>query len=206
MHFIPLSDRKEHGVHSVRTITFSILFLACSLGSALSQPAASTPPANRPPPMVLNSSGFEDGGVLPSQFSGLAINPESPPLSWANAPVGTKSFVLQLRDMEPIRDKNFVDVIHWFAFDIPGTATSLPQGMPTVATLPDGTVQIANFSGKPGFIAPGAPPGTYHHYLIELFALDTTLPLTSTAGRDQVLAAMSGHILGKAVATFRFHR
>jgi phosphatidylethanolamine-binding protein (PEBP) family uncharacterized protein len=67
-------------------------------------------------------------------------------------------------------------------------------------------VQLANFSGKPGFIAPGAPPGAYHHYVIELFALDTTLPLTSTANRDQVLAAMSGHILGKAVSTFRFHR
>ena len=108
--------------------------------------------------------------------------------------------------MEPIRDKNFVDVIHWFAFDIPGTATSLPQGIPAISTLPDGTVQISNFSGKPGFIAPGAPAGAYHHYMIELFALDTTLPLTSTASRDQVIAAMSGHILGKAVATFRFHR
>jgi Raf kinase inhibitor-like YbhB/YbcL family protein len=156
--------------------------------------------------MILSSTGFEDGGVLPSQFSGLAANPVSPPLSWVNAPAGTKSFVLQLRDMEPIRDKNFVDVIHWLAFDIPGTSTSLPQGIPATATLPDGTVQIANFSGKPGFIAPGAPPGVYHHYLIELFALDTTLLLPSTASRDQVLAAMSGHILGKAVATFRFHR
>ncbi len=193
-------------MNSIRTLTLSIVILAGSLSSALSQPAASAPPGNRPPPMILSSSGFEDGGVLPSQFSGLAANPESPPLSWLNAPVGTKSFVLQLRDMEPIRDRNFVDVIHWFAFNIPGTATSLPQGIPAIATLPDGSVQIANFSGKPGFIAPGAPAGAYHHYLIELFALDTTIPLTSTAGRDQVITAMSGHILGKAVATFRFHR
>ena len=193
-------------MRSVRKLTLSILFLAGSFGSALSQPVASTPPVNRPPPMVLSSTGFEDGGILPSQFSGLSANPQSPPLSWVNTPAGTKSFVLQLRDMEPIRDKTFVDVIHWFAFDIPGIATSLPQGVPAIAALPDGTVQLANFSGKPGFIAPGAPPGAYHHYVTELFALDTTLPLTSTANRDPVLAAMSGHILGKAVATFRFHR
>jgi Raf kinase inhibitor-like YbhB/YbcL family protein len=116
------------------------------------------------------------------------------------------SYVLQVRDMEPLRDRNFVDVIHWFAFNIPGSASSLPQGVPATATLPDGTVQLANFSGKPGFIAPGAPPGAYHHYIVELFALDTALPLLPTSNRDQVLAAMSGHILGKAVLTFRFHR
>jgi Raf kinase inhibitor-like YbhB/YbcL family protein len=156
--------------------------------------------------MVISSTGFEDGGVLPSQFSGLSANPASPPLSWLNPPAGTMSYVLQVRDMEPLRDRNFVDVIHWFAFNIPGSASSLPQGVPATATLPDGTVQLANFSGKPGFIAPGAPPGAYHHYIVELFALDTALPLLPTSNRDQVLAAMSGHILGKAVLTFRFHR
>ena len=162
--------------------------------------------ATRPPPMFISSTGFEDGGVLPSQFSGLSANPVSPPLSWLNPPAGTVSYVLQVRDMEPLRDRNFVDVIHWFAFNIPGTALSLVQGIPNSATLPDGTVQLANFSGKPGFIAPGAPPGAYHHYIVELFALDTALPLSPASTRDQVLAAMSGHILGKAVTTFRFHR
>jgi Raf kinase inhibitor-like YbhB/YbcL family protein len=156
--------------------------------------------------MVLTSTGFDDGGVLPNQFSGLSANPVSPPFSWVNPPAGTMSYVLQIRDMEPLRDRNFVDVIHWFAFNIPGSATSLAQGVPTASTLPDGTIQLANFSGKPGFIAPGAPPGAYHHYLVELFALDTPLPLSTIASRDQVLAAMSGHILGKAVITFRFHR
>jgi len=162
--------------------------------------------ANRPPPMAFSNTGFEDGGILPSQFSGLSANPVSPPLSWLNPPAGTRSYVLQVRDMEPLRDRNFVDVIHWFAFNIPGSASSLAQGVPTAATLPDGTVQLPNFSGKPGFIAPGAPPGAYHHYIVELFALDTALPLAPTSSRDQVLAAMSGHILGKAVTTFRFHR
>ncbi len=186
------------------------LQLSAALLVAVSRSISAQPtpgvPANRPPPMVITSIGFDDGGVLQSQFSGLSANPVSPPLSWVNPPNGTVSYVLQIRDMEPLRDRNFVDVIHWFAFNIPGSSTSLAQGVPTTATLPDGTVQLANFSGKPGFIAPGAPPGAYHHYLVELFALDTALPLSTTASRDQVLAAMSGHILGKAVTTFRFHR
>ena len=187
------------------SVCLSAALLIVGSSSIWAQPAPGGA-ANRPPPMVISSTGFEDGGVLPSQFSGLSANPVSPPLAWLNPPAGTMSYVLQIRDMEPLRDRNFVDVIHWFAFNIPGSALSLAQGVPAVATLPDGTVQLANFSGKPGFIAPGAPPGAYHHYIVELFALDMALPLPPASSRDQVLAAMSGHILGKAVTTFRFHR
>jgi len=192
-------------MHRLGALYLGATLLVAGSSATWAQPTPGGP-ANRPPPMVISSTGFDDGGVLPSQFSGLSANPVSPPLSWVNPPAGTMSYVLQLRDMEPLRDRNFVDVIHWFAFNIPGSAMSLAQGVPTTATLPDGTVQLANFSGKPGFIAPGAPPGAYHHYLVELFALDATLPPSPTASRDQVLAAMSGHILGKAVTTFRFHR
>ena len=192
-------------MHRLGSFFLGATLLVVGSSSIWAQPTPGGAP-NRPTPMVISSTGFEDGGVLPSQFSGLSANPASPPLSWLNPPAGTMSYVLQVRDMEPLRDRNFVDVIHWFAFNIPGSASSLPQGVPATATLPDGTVQLANFSGKPGFIAPGAPPGAYHHYIVELFALDTALPLLPTSKRDQVLAAMSGHILGKAVLTFRFHR
>jgi Raf kinase inhibitor-like YbhB/YbcL family protein len=164
-------------------------------------------PANPPrPAFMLTSSGFEDGGVLPNKFSATVPDPVTPPLNWINPPAGTQSYVLQVRDMEPVRNKDFVDVIHWFAFNIPGNATSLAQGLPSSATLPDGTVQANNYGGHPGFAPPGAPPGPYHHYLVELFALDTSLSLRSDATREQVLAAMGGHILGKSVTTFRFHR
>lgn len=192
-------------MHRLGSVLLGATLLVVGSSSPWAQPAPGGV-ANRPPPMVISSTGFEDGGVLPNQFSGLAANPVSPPLSWLNPPAGTMSYVLQVRDMEPLRDRDFVDVIHWFAFNIPGTALSLAQGVPAIATLPDGTVQLANFSGRPGFIAPGAPPGAYHHYIVELFALDVALPLSATSGREQVLAAMSGHLLGKAVTVFRFHR
>jgi phosphatidylethanolamine-binding protein (PEBP) family uncharacterized protein len=58
----------------------------------------------------------------------------------------------------------------------------------------------------------GAGPGPYHHYTFELYALDTKLDVpqgTSQQAADTrkaVMAAMEGHILGKAVLVARFHQ
>ena len=77
--------------------------------------------------------------------------------------------------------------------------------MATSPTLPDGTIQPNNFGGKPGYMGMGSR-GIDHHYTIELFALDIKLSLGADATRDQVMAAMDGHVTGKAVIVGRFHR
>ncbi len=52
----------------------------------------------------------------------------------------------------------------------------------------------------------GAPAsGPYHHYLFELYALDITLDLGPDATRADVLKAIDGHILGRALLVGRFH-
>ena len=61
----------------------------------------------------------------------------SPPLSWSGAPSGTRSFVLVCLD--PDAD-NFV---HWVMYDIPTSVSSLPEGVPPQATLPNGATQGA---------------------------------------------------------------
>ena len=110
-----------------------------------------------------------------------------------------------MHDLDVVVGKGTSDNLHWLAFNIPGTATSLPQGVPTTAMLPDGTVQPLNRTAH-GFQGPGAPPGIYHHYVIELWALDAKLTLTDTASRDDVMTAMDGHVLDKGVLVGRFHR
>jgi phosphatidylethanolamine-binding protein (PEBP) family uncharacterized protein len=73
--------------------------------------------------------------------------------------------------------------------------------------LPDGTVQAKNRGGKNGFMGPGnAAINPYHHYTLELFALDSTLPLGPDASRADVMKAMEGHIVGKAILVGRFKR
>jgi phosphatidylethanolamine-binding protein (PEBP) family uncharacterized protein len=56
--------------------------------------------------------------------------------------------------------------------------------------------------------AGGWAASSLHHrdYTIELFALDTELDVPDDASRSDVLKAMDGHILAKAVLVGRFHR
>jgi Raf kinase inhibitor-like YbhB/YbcL family protein len=180
------------------------------ISTAVSAPAkAQAPPAAAPavPGLTLTSPAFEDGSVIPGKFTQSVTDFVSPALKWTNVPPNTVSFVLIAHDPDVALDKKIGDVLHWMAFNIPGTATGLPEGVPATATLPDGTVQAKNRRGAIGFLGPGAPAvGPYHHYTFELFALDTKLTLGADATRADVLAAIDGHILGKGVLVGRFHK
>jgi Raf kinase inhibitor-like YbhB/YbcL family protein len=182
------------------------LALLAATNAALAQVPAGAP-ATRPPPLVLSSPAFEDGGIIPDKYTQKA-SPTAPslPFNWINTPAGTQSFVLILHDLDVVTNKTLTDSLHWLTWNIPATATSLPEGVPNVATLPDGTVQISH-RNTIGYVGPGWPgPTSYHHYTAELFALDTKLPLATTATRDEVMAALNGHILARAALAGRFHR
>jgi Raf kinase inhibitor-like YbhB/YbcL family protein len=181
-----------------------------AIGAAISTPAkAQAPQAAAPaaPGLTLTSPDFEDGSIIPGKFTQSVDKFVSPQLKWTNVPPNTVSFVLIAHDPDVAIDKKTGDVLHWMAFNIPGTASGLPEGVPADATLSDGTIQAKNRRGAVGYLGPGAPAvGPYHHYTFELFALDTKLSLGADATRDDVLAAMNGHILGKGVLVGRFHR
>jgi Raf kinase inhibitor-like YbhB/YbcL family protein len=190
------------------TLALSAVLMAGSMKMAFAQAPAPRPPT---PPFTLASTAFNDGSILPDKYSMLNTGQNiSPPLYWVNAPSAAQTFVLIVHDVDVALRRDIGDELHWFAFNIPAMAKNLPEGVPNNATLPDGTIQPNNGGGTgtpfPGFMAPGAPPGKYHHYVFELYALDTKLGLGPEATRDQVLAAMSGHVVGKAALTALFHR
>ena len=168
------------------------------------QPQATAPPG---PGLTLTSSAFADGSEIPKKFTQADPNPISPKLEWSNLPPNTASFALIMHDPDVAPQKKTDDILHWMAFNIPGSARELSEGMANEAQLPDGTVQAKNRRGNVGYMGPGAPAaGPHHHYTFELFALDTKLDLKSDASRADVLKAIDGHILGKAVLVGRFHR
>jgi len=159
------------------------------------------------PGMALTSPDFQDGGVIPDKFTGAAAMPVSPKLDWTNVPDGTVSFTLIFHDPDAAINRSPDDVLHWMAFNIPGTARGLPGGVAEAANLDDGTIQAKNLRGAPGYMGPGnAAINPYHHYTFELYALDTKLSLTADADRAGVLDAMKGHVVGKAVLSGRFKR
>jgi Raf kinase inhibitor-like YbhB/YbcL family protein len=194
----------------MRILTVGAMFLAASLvcsnlGSAFAQQKAGGPPPG--PGLTLTSPDFEDGAIIPGKFTQSDPNPISPKLEWTHVPPGTVSFALILHDPDVALQRKTDDVLHWMIFNIPGTATGLPQNVPATAKLEDGTINAKNLRGGVGFMGPGmGPAGPYHHYTFELFALDTKLDLGPDATRADVLAAMQGHILAKGVLEGRFHR
>ena len=164
------------------------------------------------PPLVMTSTAWEDGGVIPNKYTqaaegGAAVSPE---LKWSQVPPGTQSFVILMHDPEPVLNKGSkMDITHWLIWNIPGTSTGLPEGV-AQGELPDGSRQVSLRSNA--YMGPGAPPGPYHHYTFELYALDTKLDVPqgtaqqAAATRTAVVDAMDGHVLGKAVLVARFHR
>jgi Raf kinase inhibitor-like YbhB/YbcL family protein len=184
-------------------------FRSLLIGSLLlsAAPALAQAPAAPPPvPMGLTSSSFADGAVIPDKYTQATPTPVSPALAWTNAPAATQSFALVVDDPDTALQHSTNEVLHWAAFNIPATVTSLPEGVANSATLPDGTIQPLNTGKKPGFMGPGARGNVYHHYTFQLYALDTKLALGPDATRAQIMVAMDGHVLGKAVIVGRFHR
>ena len=58
------------------------------------------------PPLLMTTTAWEDGGVIPDKYTQaagpMAVSPE---LKWAQVPPGTQSFVLLLHDPEPVLNK-----------------------------------------------------------------------------------------------------
>ena len=172
---------------------------------------AQAPP---PPAMTLTIQGFPDGGQIPVKFSQAATGVApgegtSPAMSWANAPAATQSFFLNMHDMDLARNKTTDDQAHWVLWNIPATATGLPEGIPKGSSLPDGSFQIS--ATGPMYRGPGAGAnGPFHHYVFELYALDTKLDVKPSGDafetRANVMKAIQGHILAKAVYGGLFRR
>jgi Raf kinase inhibitor-like YbhB/YbcL family protein len=188
-------------------ITCRVVFFAALIIPVLglrSEPQQSAPPAV--PGLTLTTTAFDDGAVIPPKYTQLVPNPISPALKWTNVPENTVTFALIFHDPESV-PKRADDYLHWMVFNIPGSVRELPEGLSANPPLGDGAIQAKNTHADVGYRGPGAAAvGPYHHYTFELYALDIRLNLTSDATRADVLQAMSGHILAKAVLVGRFHR
>lgn len=159
--------------------------------------------------MTLTSSAFADGAMIPARNAQTGRD-VSPALSWTGAPDSTRSFVLMVRDLDAAIGDGTDELLHWLVWNIPGTATSLPEGVPQGPTSANGMRQIS--ASGPYYRGPAAPStGPPHHYVFELYALDATINVAATglspaATRAAVLQAMATHIRGKGVLVGLYRR
>jgi len=158
------------------------------------------------------TSNWTDGGQIPAKYTQVngPAGEVSPPLSWTGAPDGTQSFVLIVHDVDAPIAGGADDMLQWMLWNIPGTATMLSEHVPAAPELPDKTRQIS--ATGPYYRGPGAlSAGPAHHYVFELFALDQMIDVAAVGAsppqtRAAVVAAMTGHVRGKAVLVGLFKR
>ncbi|MCI0355644.1 MAG: YbhB/YbcL family Raf kinase inhibitor-like protein [Acidobacteria bacterium] len=148
----------------------------------------------------LTSSAFADGSLVPVRFTcdGQDV---SPPLKWSGVPAGAKSIALICDDP----DAPVGTWVHWVLYNLPATATELPEGVPTREAVLDGAKQGLNDFRRVGYGGPCPPPGKPHRYYFKLYALGIELSLKPRATKKDVVSAMQGHILaeGQLMGTYR---
>lgn len=111
----------------------------------------------------------------------------NPPISISDVPADAKSLALIMDDP----DAPMGTFVHWVVWNIPADTTELQEG-----SLPTGAIEGINSSRKNDYVGPCPPSGT-HHYRFHLYALDTVLDLSTSAGRGELVHAMEGHILSE---------
>ncbi len=93
-----------------------------------------------------------------------------------------------------MEDRDF-PFVHWVVYDMPPQASGLPESVLAQPQLPEGGWQGLNSNAEIGYVGPYPPPGETHRYAFVLYALDAPLNLEAGGTREQVLAALEGHVL-----------
>jgi Raf kinase inhibitor-like YbhB/YbcL family protein len=145
----------------------------------------------------------------------------SPALVWNNVPAGTRSLTLQVFDPDAPTGSGFW---HWAVYNIPASATGLPQGagnnaaaLPAPAFGGNTDFQDTGATGTNGNYGGPCPPegDKPHRYIFTLYALGVEdvqqagqVPKTGSAGLYSFVLnkGLGKQLLGKASFTARYGR
>src|SRR4051794_3605987 len=178
-----------------------LLLLVCANCGPGCKGGKETQPGGTAMNIELTSTAFREGETIPKQYTGDGQD-VSPPLQWSDPPQEAKSFALVCDDPDAPRGT----WVHWVLFNLPAGQRRLEEGVPAREVLPDGTKQGKNDFGKVGYGGPAPPRGKPHRYFFKVHALDTLLDLPPGATREQLLAALKGHVLAEGQLMGRYGR
>lgn len=154
--------------------------------------------------LMMSSAAFEAYEPIPREYTCDGAD-SSPPLRWEGQPARVESYVVICDDP----DAPGGTWVHWVIYNIPGSATELPENIAPVDTLvdPTGAEQGVNDFQKVGYGGPCPPRGHGpHRYHFRLYALDTRLQLPPRATKPEVLAQMRGHVLARTELVGTYER
>ena len=135
----------------------------------------------------ITTQEFLNGGKIPPDFTcdGADL---SPTFLLEHIPSSAKSLAIVLDDASS-NPKGFT---HWLAFNISPNLGSI-EGSKVLGNAVVG----ANDFGNVEYDGPCPPAGQTHNYYFRLYALDTTLNLSSTATRPAFDDAINEHVIAK---------
>lgn len=141
--------------------------------------------------MHLDSPAFHHNEPIPPRYTGDSRD-LSPPLRWDDPREPAAAFALLVEDPDAPTDEPWV---HWIAYNIPGSARELPEGLPaTVRVEAQGGFRqgLNSFpDGGVGYRGP-LPPQNHgpHHYHFHLYALRRPLHIDGKVRKRHLVRAL----------------
>ena len=178
-------------------LALGLLLAACGGGGDSSAtPAVTATPADpgATAPIgsfALRSSAFAPGGAYPTAYTCDGAK-STPPLTWTNAPAGTKAFVLLMTTQPDSSSTKW----NWVLYNLPASTAGLVINSNGVGTLGAADDGAGTAYAPPCSQGPGAK--TYTFTLYALSALPTLSATASANTGAVVTAAISGLIVGSA--------
>ena len=155
------------------------------------------PDLQAPENFTLTSPAFDHGAPIPEKYRGRLLRANiSPALTWAQPPAGTVELVLIVQDPDAPMGK---PATHALTVGIDPSHGGIPEnGLVNPSPVP-GVRHGKGPLGRRGWGGP-MPPRSHgpHTYVFQLFALDQAPALPASFTLDQVIAAMAGHVIGRA--------
>jgi len=167
-----------------------LVLAGCAAGAGL--PAS--PPGVVLERITVTSRSFSSGASIPVDLTCDGKN-TSPDVTWSSPPEGTRSLVITMDDLEASTGRG----TRWIVMDVRPEARSLPAGADASAV---GARLGRNDSGEVGYSGPCPARHVAHHYSLRVIALDRPVGLAEAASREQLDAALEGHVLGFGDVTF----
>ena len=144
-----------------------------------------------PSAMQVRSPAFGGHQPIPSKHTGEGED-VSPALEWKDPPEGTKAFAVICHDPDaPLCKPGSYGFVHWVLYNIPGSATGVPENGGDAYTA-----GATDFGGT-GYGGPMPPEGHgRHHYFFWVMALDRELDLEPGLTMEQLLEKVEPHVIG----------
>ncbi|MBT5202024.1 MAG: YbhB/YbcL family Raf kinase inhibitor-like protein [Gammaproteobacteria bacterium] len=150
--------------------------------------------------MQLTSTAFDQGGSIPSQYTGEGED-ISPPLNWSDAPEDAQAFAVICHDPDAplITPQGTYGFVHWALYNIPASITHLAEA------TSQHTQGQSDF-GKPGYGGPMPPNGHgLHQYYFWILALDNNQEIEAGLTLWQLLERIEPSVIGmnRLVGTYQ---